>query len=153
MIRKKNWGWLIFLLFTFQLFSQAISEYNEIITNTEYPGGIITMENGLSMEVITEGEGDTTAQKGDQVSVHYTGTFIDGKKFDSSLDRGQPFTFQLGAGRVIQGWDIGVEGMKVGEKRILHIPYQLAYGERGYPGAIPPQADLIFEVELLGINN
>ena len=102
----------------------------------------------IIIEKIKEGEGEV-AKKGESVTVHYTGIFENGTKFDSSLDRGEPFEFKLGAGMVIQGWDIGVEGMKVGEKRKLTIPYHLAYGERGY-GPIPPKATLIFEVELLG---
>ncbi|HPI67244.1 MAG TPA: FKBP-type peptidyl-prolyl cis-trans isomerase [bacterium] len=88
---------------------------------------------------------------GEIAVVHYTGWLTDGTKFDSSLDRGAPFEFPLGAGRVIAGWDQGVSGMKVGEKRKLTIPYNLAYGEEGIPGAIPAKATLIFEVELLAI--
>ncbi|MEQ1875956.1 MAG: FKBP-type peptidyl-prolyl cis-trans isomerase [Bdellovibrionia bacterium] len=91
------------------------------------------------------------AATGKSVKVHYTGTFMDCKKFDSSLDRGQPFEFQLGAGMVIPGWDQGVAGMKVGGKRILLVPFQLGYGEAGHPGGIPPKSDLRFEVELLGV--
>jgi len=90
------------------------------------------------------------AVAGKKVSVHYTGTLTDGKKFDSSVGRG-PFDFKLGAGQVIQGWDQGVAGMKVGGKRKLTIPPELAYGKRGFPGAIPPDATLIFEVELLDV--
>lgn len=104
----------------------------------------------LKIEVLTEGTGDV-AKSGDSVTVHYTGTFIDGQKFDSSLDRNQPFTFQLGDGQVIKGWDLGVAGMKAGEKRKLTIPYQLGYGASGY-GPIPAQATLIFEVELIKIS-
>jgi len=89
---------------------------------------------------------------GDNVSVHYVGTLENGQKFDSSRDRGQAFPFPLGAGRVIKGWDEGVAGMRVGDKRRLIIPSDLGYGSRGAGGVIPPNATLIFEVELLGIN-
>ena len=106
---------------------------------------------GLEVEVIQEGQGKE-AENGNIISVHYTGTLEDGSKFDSSRDRGQPFSFTLGAGQVIRGWDLGVLGMKVGEKRKLTIPPELGYGERGTPGGpIPPNAILIFEVELLNV--
>ncbi len=91
------------------------------------------------------------AVKGKRAKVHYTGTLIDGSKFDSSVDRGEPFTFMLGAGQVIKGWDEGVVGMKVGGKRKLTIPYQMAYGEAGRPPKIPPKATLLFDIELLGV--
>jgi len=107
-------------------------------------------ESGLIVEVLQEGNGQE-AKNGDVVSVHYTGTLLDGTKFDSSVDRGTPFDFNLGAGQVIAGWDQGVLGMKIGEKRKLIIPADLAYGDRGAGGLIPPGATLVFEVELLAI--
>jgi FKBP-type peptidyl-prolyl cis-trans isomerase FkpA len=111
---------------------------------------IVMTASGLKYEDVKEGTGPAAA-KGDTVDVHYTGWLKDGKKFDSSKDRGQPFTFPLGAGRVIKGWDEGVQGMKVGGVRKLIIPPALAYGERGAGGVIPPNAELTFEVELLKI--
>lgn len=107
-------------------------------------------KEGITIEALKEGQGEA-AKSGNTVSVHYTGTLENGTKFDSSLDRGQPFSFVLGSGYVIKGWDIGVEGMKIGEKRKLTIPSELAYGAAGAGGLIPPNATLIFEVELLEI--
>jgi peptidylprolyl isomerase len=103
------------------------------------------------MTVTKEGTG-TPAKDGDVVSVHYTGYLEDGTKFDSSVDRGTPFEFTLGAGQVIKGWEIGVKGMKVGEIRKLVIPAEFGYGAGGFPGVIPPNATLAFQVELLAIN-
>jgi FKBP-type peptidyl-prolyl cis-trans isomerase len=111
---------------------------------------IVTTPSGLKYVDLVEGTG-AEALKGQRVKVHYTGWLKDGKKFDSSVDRGDPFEFPLGAGRVIKGWDEGVAGMKVGGKRKLVIPPSLGYGERGAGGVIPPNAELTFEVELLGI--
>src|SRR5262245_51421959 len=102
----------------------------------------------LKVEDLVVGTG-AEAVAGKTVSVHYTGTLTDGSKFDSSLDRGKPFGFPLGAGRVIKGWDEGVAGMKVGGKRKLTIPPELGYGARGFPPVIPANATLVFEVELL----
>jgi FKBP-type peptidyl-prolyl cis-trans isomerase FkpA len=109
-----------------------------------------TTGNGLIYEDITPGEG-TEATAGRMVSVHYTGWLTDGSKFDSSKDRNDPFTFPLGAGHVIKGWDEGVRGMKEGGVRKLTIPPQLGYGARGAGGVIPPNATLVFEVELLKV--
>ncbi|MDZ4817051.1 MAG: FKBP-type peptidyl-prolyl cis-trans isomerase [Verrucomicrobiota bacterium] len=113
------------------------------------PGQEVKTVSGLKYTDTVVGTG-TEAKKGSRVSVHYTGTFLDGKKFDSSKERG-PFGFVVGGGQVIAGWEEGVVGMKVGGTRKLTIPYQLAYGEEGYPGAIPPRSTLLFEIELLDV--
>lgn len=112
------------------------------------PESKVTTETGLSYGILREGQGNEVADKGEAVLVHYTGWLEDGTKFDSSRDKASPFNFPVGGGRVIKGWDQGVEGMRAGEKRLLHIPANLAYGERAR-GAIPSNSPLIFEVELL----
>lgn len=134
----------------------ALSVFAASITDpgSAAAANVVTTSTGLKYEDSQVGSG-AEAVKGKKVSVHYTG-WLDkngerGTKFDSSLTRGEPFTFTLGAGEVIQGWDEGVAGMKVGGKRVLNIPAMLGYGSRGAGGVIPPNANLIFEVELLGV--
>jgi len=107
-------------------------------------------KSGVKIEVLTEGKGESPKQ-GQIVTVHYTGWLTDSTKFDSSVDRGQPFKYQFGVGQVIQGWDDGVATLKVGGKSKFTIPPELGYGRNGAGGVIPPDATLIFEVELLGI--
>lgn len=115
---------------------------------------MITTATGLQYDDTVVGDGEQ-ASKGQSVTVHYTGWLYNdgeqGDKFDSSKDRNDPFVFTLGAGMVIRGWDEGVATMQVGGKRTLHVPGALGYGERGYPGVIPPNAELVFDVELLGV--
>ena len=138
---------VIVLLFYFsgKFFPQKENDSSDNNINKE-----IVMENGLKVEDVKLGTG-AEAKEGNMITAHYTGTLLDGTKFDSSLDRGTPFSFQLGSGQVIAGWDQGVLGMKVGGKRKLTIPPDLAYGEQGIPGAIPSNATLIFEIELLSV--
>lgn len=111
----------------------------------------VTTPSGLVYEDLEVGTG-TVAKAGKDVMVHYTGWLTNGRKFDSSKDRGEPFGFPLGQGQVIAGWDEGVEGMKIGGKRKLTIPPELGYGPYGAGGVIPPNATLVFEVELLGVD-
>ncbi|MBI5473182.1 MAG: FKBP-type peptidyl-prolyl cis-trans isomerase [Ignavibacteriae bacterium] len=118
-----------------------------------YPGEatanqVQTTKSGLQYVEILEGAG-TSPESGNKVTVHYTGYLVNGKKFDSSVDRKQPFTFVIGYGQVIKGWDEGVASMKVGGKRKLIIPPALGYGKQGAGGVIPPNSDLIFDVELI----
>lgn len=105
----------------------------------------------VKIEILTAGGGEAVVKSGDLITVNYTGWLTNGIKFDSSLDQNQPFSFNIGAGQVIQGWDKGLLGMKIGEKRRITIPSEMGYGSSGAGGAIPPNATLIFEVELLGI--
>jgi FKBP-type peptidyl-prolyl cis-trans isomerase FkpA len=129
----------------------AAPVYNGGFSIDEVAMSTTTTPSGLIIEEVTVGEG-TAAAAGQKVTVHYTGWLTDGKKFDSSKDRSDPFVFPLGGGRVIKGWDEGVQGMKVGGTRKLTIPPALGYGARGAGGVIPPDATLVFEVELLAID-
>jgi FKBP-type peptidyl-prolyl cis-trans isomerase len=117
---------------------------------TATPGAEVAMKNGLKYQDLKVGEG-ALAEPGMTATVHYTGWLTDGTKFDSSVDRGQPFQFRLGAGNVIRGWDEGVRGMRVGGKRKLTIPPDLGYGAAGAGGVIPPNATLVFDVDLLDV--
>lgn len=130
----------------------TVTENNNLIAsnNTMADTDVVTTESGLKYKELQEGTG-ATPKKGETVVVHYTGTLEDGKKFDSSRDRNQPFKFKLGEGQVIKGWDEGISTMKVGGRRQLIIPPELGYGARGAGGIIPPNATLIFDVELLKI--
>lgn len=129
---------------------KEISDNKEVTNNEKSMDKNIIQEEGLKIEILKEGFGDGVAA-GEKPVVHYVGTLENGTKFDSSVDRGTPFSFTLGAGQVIKGWDRGILGMKVGEKRRLTIQPELGYGANGIPGAIPGNAVLIFEVELLKI--
>ena len=128
----------------------AAADAQSTASPTKVTGKPTSTASGLQYWDIVVGTG-ATAVSGKPVKVHYTGWLADGKKFDSSVDRGQPFEFPLGGGRVIKGWDEGVAGMKVGGKRQLRIPPDLGYGARGAGGVIPPNATLTFDVELLSV--
>lgn len=123
---------------------------SEKASESQAISGAVKTASGLSYTDIVKGNGDAPTS-GKNVTVHYTGTLEDGKKFDSSVDRGQPFVFRIGAGEVIPGWDEGIMSMRVGGKRKLVIPSQLGYGAAGAGGVIPPNATLIFDVELLAV--
>ncbi|EAZ94053.1 FKBP-type peptidyl-prolyl cis-trans isomerase [Crocosphaera chwakensis CCY0110] len=127
----------------------ALNINNKEITDMDLENAVTT-ESGLKYIDVTEGDGESPTQ-GQTVTVHYTGTLENGKKFDSSRDRNKPFSFKIGVGQVIKGWDEGVASMKVGGQRILIIPSDLGYGARGAGGVIPPNATLIFDVELLEV--
>ena len=149
----RNWSRFLSVLAMGSVVSLAMSEQADA-ASAGLPKGPVTELVTIDRSVGQGGE----ARAGQQVSVHYTGWLFDpskadgkGKKFDSSVDRGQPFSFPLGAGRVIAGWDKGFAGMKVGGKRTLVIPSDMGYGARGAGGVIPPNATLMFDVELLGV--
>ena len=127
------------------------TDSGETMEGTAVDENAITTESGLQYVDYTVGDG-ASPKAGDMVTVHYTGSLTDGTKFDSSVDRGQPFQFKIGVGQVIKGWDEGVMSMALGGKRKLIIPPELGYGARGAGGVIPPNATLLFDVELLGIN-
>lgn len=151
--RLRNTRILIVVVVIIAIAASAFLIYNSqksTPAQTTSGGEMITTASGLQYEDLVIGEG-AQAQSGDTVSVHYTGWLEDGTKFDSSLDRNQPFSFTLGMGEVIRGWDEGVAGMNGGGKRRLVIPPELAYGPQGAGGVIPPNATLIFEVELLDV--
>lgn len=131
--------------------STILTENNILIaSNTMSDANVVTTSSGLKYVELKEGTG-ATPQSGQTVEVHYVGTLEDGTKFDSSRDRGQPFSFKIGVGQVIKGWDEGLSTMKVGGRRQLIIPPELGYGSRGAGGVIPPNATLNFDVELLGV--
>lgn len=146
---------IIVVAVCFFVCKKSLITSNELSTTTEEQSDVVSDSNGdtemsdLVIEDLIQGQG-TEASEGKMVTVHYTGTLTDGTKFDSSVDRGTPFNFQLGIGQVIKGWDLGVKGMKIGGKRKLTIPPSLGYGSRAI-GPIPANSTLIFEVELLDV--
>ncbi|HAA95155.1 MAG TPA: peptidylprolyl isomerase [Dehalococcoidia bacterium] len=141
---------IVMVLFSVAILGIACGPEEEVTGKEVTMPEQITTSSGLQYTDIAIGDGDTVAS-GMTVVVHYTGWLLDGSKFDSSVDRGTPFEFPLGAGRVIRGWEEGVAGMNIGGKRELIIPPDLGYGASGAGGVIPPNATLKFEVELLGL--
>jgi FKBP-type peptidyl-prolyl cis-trans isomerase FkpA len=141
---------LIFGVATVGACTKKNQDADSSASNTDSSAAPAAGGGSLKIDEVQAGKG-AEAVDGKTVSVHYTGTLTDGKKFDSSVDRGQPFKFVLGQGQVIPGWEQGIKGMKVGGKRKLTIPPQLGYGERGAGNVIPPNATLVFDVELLGV--
>jgi FKBP-type peptidyl-prolyl cis-trans isomerase len=143
-----------FVLIAAVLAAQTSQRRVPAVPNTKSPtkvtGDGVKTSSGLQYWDIKDGTGNV-ANEGDHVKVHYTGWFTDGKKFDSSVDARQPYDFTIGKGEVIKGWDEGVMGMKVGGKRQLRIPPELAYGEAGFKDIIPPNATLIFDIQLLAV--
>ncbi len=131
---------------------RTVTDNENTLMKTDQQPQAVSAPTELVVETLEEGTGDRVSANGDQLSVHYVGTLLSGTKFDSSRDRGTPFTFTLGAGQVIAGWDQGMLGMKIGEMRKLTIPASLGYGSRGAGDIIPPNATLVFEVELLSID-
>jgi FKBP-type peptidyl-prolyl cis-trans isomerase len=150
-MEKKNILSLVIILFIVVALAWVIIKEPASNSTTDSLGVSSYEIQGMKVEILQQGNGEAT-KSGDQVTVNYVGTLENGTKFDSSIDRGQPFKFTLGQNNVILGWELGVVGMKVGEKRKLTIPPELAYGSAGAGGVIPPNATLIFEIDLLGIN-
>jgi FKBP-type peptidyl-prolyl cis-trans isomerase len=154
-MKKRGFAAFIVLLTGPLLLAQTSTQKRATTANTNAPtkvtGDGVKTASGLQYWDIKVGTGQV-AKDGDHIKVHYTGWLTSGKKFDSSVDAHRPFDLTLGKGEVIKGWDEGIAGMKVGGKRQLRIPPDLAYGAQGYPGAIPPNATLIFDVQLLAVN-
>lgn len=150
MNRSGLYNWLVSLILVGLILSAAFF-FQDKVLNWFEAVSLRIMYSNLKIEDLAAGGGDE-AKEGDTVKVHYTGMLEDGKKFDSSVDRGQPFEFTIGAGQVIKGWDVGVLGMKVGGRRKLTVPPELAYGDRDIGnGLIPANSILVFEIELLEI--